>query len=361
MEGKNGVTNNMNALVFLGPEKMVLEEVSIPSCPPEGILLKVKACGLCGSDLRTYHSGHTNVRPPWILGHEIAGVVAEVGKEIQGYKIGDRLAVAPPVYCGRCIFCRQDEYDLCLNIKEIAQHWPGGFAEYMIIPPEALFLGNVNPIPANISYCEATISEPLSSCIKAQEIGRVEVGESVVIIGAGPIGCFHAEIAHTRGASKVMIMDILEERLELAKRFNPEVLINSAGPGYIPRVLKETDNLGADVVIVACPSEKAQIESLEMVRKGGRVIFFGGLPHGKSQVLLDTNLIHYKNLRIHGSSTFTPRHHKLAIEMIAEGKIKANKYITDVFSLQEYQKAIKVLELGKALKVVLMPDSEVKI
>jgi L-iditol 2-dehydrogenase len=329
----------MDALVFLGPEKMVLEEVSIPSCPPEGILLKVKACGLCGSDLRTYHSGHANVRPPWILGHEIAGVVAEVGKEIQGYKIGDRLAVAPPVYCGRCIFCRQGEYDLCLNMKEIAQHWPGGFAEYMII----------------------TISEPLSSCIKAQEIGRVEVGESVVIIGAGPIGCFHTEIAHTRGVSKVMIMDILEERLELAKRFNPEVVIDSTGPGYISKVLKETDNLGADVVIVACPSKKAQIESLEMVRKGGRVIFFGGLPHGKSQVFLDTNLIHYKNLRIYGSNTFTPRHHKLAIEMIAEGKIKANEYITDVFSLQEYQKAIKVLELGKALKVVLMPDSEVKI
>jgi L-iditol 2-dehydrogenase len=351
----------MNALVFLGPEKMVSEEVSTPSCPPEGILLKVKACGLCGSDLRTYHSGHANVRPPWILGHEIAGVVAEVGKEIQGYKIGDRLAVAPPVYCGRCVFCRQDDYDLCLNMKEIAQHWPGGFAEYMIIPQEALFLGNVNPIPANISYCEATISEPLSSCIKAQEIGRVEVGESVVIIGAGPIGCFHTEIAHTRGVSKVMIMDILEERLELAKRFNPEVVIDSTGPGYISKVLKETDNLGADVVIVACPSKKAQIESLEMVRKGGRVIFFGGLPHGKSQVFLDTNLIHYKNLRIYGSSTFTPRHHKLAIEMIAEGKIKANEYITDVFSLQEYQKAIKVLELGKALKVVLMPDSEVKI
>ncbi len=361
MEGDNELTNNMNALVFLAPEKMVFEEVPTPSCPPNGILLKVKACGLCGSDLRTYHCGHANVRPPWILGHEIAGLVAEVGKEIQGYEIGDRLAVAPPVYCGRCVFCRRKEYDLCLNMKEIAQHWRGGFAEYMVIPQEALFLGSVNPIPENISYCEATISEPLSSCMKAQEIGRVEVGESVVIIGAGPVGCFHTEIAHARGASKVIIMDILEGRLELAKRFNPEVVINNAGAGYIPKVLKETDNLGADVVIVACPSDKAQMESLEMVGKGGRVIFFGGLPHGKSQVFLDTNLIHYKNLRIHGSSIFAPRHHKLAIKMIAEGKIKANEYITDVYSLQEYQEAIKVLESGKALKVVLMPDSGVKI
>lgn len=345
----------MNALIFEGPRNMALKEVPIPSCPSDGILLKVEACGLCGSDLRTYHSGHKNVTPPWILGHEIAGVVEKVGTKVQGHKKGDRLAVAPPVYCGKCHFCLRGEYDLCLNIKEIAQHWPGGFAEYMIIPRESLFLGNINFIPQNVSFYQTAISEPLSSCIKAQQMTQVQLGDTVVIIGAGPIGCFHAEIAHERGASRVILMDIMQERLNLAKRFQPEVLINNSRPGYVSRVIRETDDLGADVVIVACPSDKAQAESLEMTRKGGKIVFFGGLPHGKSQVSLDTNLIHYKNLRVYGSSRFAPEHNKLALKMIAEGKIKADEYVTHILPLKDYQKAIQLLEEGKALKIVLTP------
>jgi len=346
----------MKALVFQGPGNIVFKEVPTPSCPADGILLKVKACGLCGSDLRTYHSGHRNVVPPWILGHEITGVVQEVGKEVQGYKVGDNLAVAPAVYCGKCHFCLRGEYDLCLNIKEIAQYWPGGFAQYMIIPREALSLGNINFIPENISFYQAAISEPLSSCIKAQQIARVEMGDTVVIIGAGPIGCFHTEIAHSRGASKVILMDIMQERLNLAERFHPEVLINNSQSGYISKVIEETDKLGADVVIVACPSGKAQAESLQIVRKGGRVIFFGGLPHDKSEVFLDTNLIHYKNLRVYGCNTFAPKHNKLALKMIAEGKIKADQYITHILPLNDHQKAIQLLEEGKAIKVVFAPN-----
>lgn len=343
----------MKALVFQEPKNILLKEVPDPSCPTDGILLKVRGCGLCGSDLRTYHSGHKNVIPPWILGHEIAGVVEEIGREVKGYKKGDRLAVAPPVYCGKCYFCLRGEYDLCLNIKEIAQHWPGGFAEYMVIPREALLLGNVNFIPRNVSFYQAAISEPLSSCIKAQQMAQVEIGDTVVIIGAGPIGCFHTELAYNRGASKVILMDIMPERLNLAERFQPEVLINNNQSGYISRVFKETNNLGANVVIVACPSGKAQTESTKMVRKGGRIIFFGGLPHNKSQIFLDTNLIHYKNLQVYGSSRFAPEHNKLALKMIAEGKIKADQYITHILPLENYQKAIQLLEDGKALKVVL--------
>ncbi|NQS90376.1 alcohol dehydrogenase catalytic domain-containing protein [Patescibacteria group bacterium] len=343
----------MKALVFQEPKNILLKEVPVPFCPTDGILLKVKGCGLCGSDLRTYHSGHKNVIPPWILGHEIAGVVEEIGREVKGYKKGDRLAVAPPVYCGKCYFCLRGEYDLCLNIKEIAQHWPGGFAEYMVIPKEALLLGNVNFIPKNVSFYQAAISEPLSSCIKAQQMAQVEIGDTVVMIGAGPIGCFHTELAHDRGASRVILMDIMQERLNLAERFQPEVLINNSQSGYISRVFKETNNLGANVVIVACPSGKAQTESIKMVRKGGRIIFFGGLPHNKSQVFLDTNLIHYKNLQVYGSSRFAPEHNKLALKMIAEGKIKADQYITHILPLENYQKAIQLLEDGKTLKVVL--------
>ena len=346
----------MKALVFKGVENLVLEEVETPACPEGGLLLKVKACGFCGSDLRTYHFGHKNVTPPWIIGHEVAGEVVEVGKKVKDFRVGDRLAVAPPVYCGKCYFCQRGLYYLCENIRELAQHWPGGFAEFMAIPPEALNCGNVNHIPEGMSFEEAAISEPASSCVNAQEIAKVSIGETVTIIGAGPIGCFHVEIAKARGALKVILMDILESRLKLAERFSPDFLINnSREENYIEKVMEITDGLGSDVVIVACPSAKAQQDSLKIARKGGKVVFFGGLPPGKSIASLDSNLIHYKALCVQGSTTFSPKHNRLALRLIHTGKIRAKKYITHVFSLEEYKKAIEVLEKGEALKVVLKP------
>ncbi len=345
----------MKALVYKGIKNLVLEEVETPSCPPDGILLRVKACGFCGSDLRTYHSGHQHVNPPWIIGHEVAGVVEEIGEKVDGYKVGDRLAVAPPVYCGKCYFCERGIFYLCENIKEIAQHWPGGFAEFMVIPPEALKLGNVNHIPDGISFEEAAIAEPASSCVNAQENAQITIGETVTIIGAGPIGCFHLQIARTRGALQVIMMDILDKRLELVKRFSPDVLINNKKEDYVKKIMKATDNLGSDVVIVACPSAQAQMDSLKLVRKGGRVIFFGGLSHGKSIVPLDTNLIHYKGLHVFGATTFSPAHNKMALKLISQGKIEAKKYITHVFPLEDFKEAIKVLEEGEALKVILKP------
>jgi len=345
----------MRALVYQGIKNLVLEEVETPSCPSDGILLRVKACGFCGSDLRTYYSGHRKVKPPWIIGHEVAGVVEEVGERVEGYRVGDRLSVPPPVYCGQCYFCRQGLYYLCENIRELAQHWPGGFAEFMVIPPEALKCGNVNSIPKGMSFEEAAISEPPSSCINAQEIAQITLGETVTIVGAGPIGCFHLEIARTRGALQIIIMDILKNRLELVRRFSPDLIINNSKEGYLQKVMQVTDDRGSDVVIVACPSAKAQMDSLLIARKGGRVIFFGGLPPGESLVSLDTNLIHYKALSVMGSTTFSPRHNRMALRLIAQGKIKARKYITHTFPLKDFKEAIRVIEKGEALKVVLKP------
>jgi len=345
----------MKALVYKGIKELVLEEVETPSCPSDSILLRVKACGFCGSDLRTYYFGHRNVTPPWIIGHEVAGEIVEVGENIDSYRVGDRLAVAPPVYCGKCYFCGKGLYYLCENIKEIAQHWPGGFAEFMVIPPEALKYGNVNFIPEGMSFEEAAISEPPSSCINAQENAQIKMGDTVTIMGAGPIGCFHLQIARARGALKIIVMDILKKRLELVKRFSPDLIIDNSREGYIKKVMQVTDNLGSDVVIVACPSAKAQMDSLKIVRKGGRVIFFGGLPHGKSLASLDTNLIHYKALFVLGSTTFSPQHNKMALRLISKGKIEAKKYITHTFPLEDFKEAIQVIEKGEALKVILKP------
>jgi len=343
----------LKALVYHAIQDFRIEEIEKPACPPKGLLLKVKACGLCGGDVRTYFGGHKSVTPPWIIGHEIAGIVGEVGPKIRNYRIGDRLAVAPVVYCGKCHFCLEGKYYLCQNVKEIAQHWPGGFAEFMAIPEDALKLGNVNVIPQGLSFEEAAISEPPSSCLNAQDRAQVGMGDSVVIIGAGPVGCFHCEIARIRGALKIVMVDLLNERLKLAKRFSPDLLLESSDSGYLKKLNDETEGLGADVVIVACSSTKAQQDALEIARNGGRVIFFGGLPPGKSSSSLDANLLHYKNLQIFGAYSFSPEHHRLSLKLISKRRIDAQKYITQVIPLENITESIKAVKEGIVLKVVI--------
>jgi len=343
----------LKALVYHAIKDFRIEEIEKPVCPPGGLLLKVKTCGLCGTDVRTYFGGHKSVTPPWIIGHEIAGVVEEVGSQAKGFHKEDRLAVAPVIYCGKCPFCLQGKYYLCQNIKEIAQHWPGGFAEFMAVPEEALKLGNVNLIPEGLSFEEAAISEPPSSCLNAQDRAQVGIGDSVVIIGAGPVGCFHCEIARLRGALKVILMDVLPHRLKLAERFAPDVVINSSQQGYLDEVIQETGEPGADVVIVACSSIKAQQDSLKIAQNGGRVIFFGGLPPGESSSSLDVNLLHYKNLQVFGAYSFSPEHHRLSLKLISKGKIDAKKYISQVIPLENIIEGIKAVKEGVALKVMV--------
>ncbi|HOQ67214.1 MAG TPA: alcohol dehydrogenase catalytic domain-containing protein [Candidatus Atribacteria bacterium] len=346
----------MKALVFIEPGHMEIREVPKPECPAGGLLVQVKACGFCGSDLRTYRSGHSRVTPPWIIGHEISGIVEEVGKGVNDFKEGDKVAIAPPVYCGKCWYCKRGIYHLCFNQREIAQHWPGGFAEYVAIPPEALAFGNVHLIPNGLSFEEAAISEPASSCINAQEIAQTSLEDQVVIIGAGPIGCFHVQIARARGAEKILLTDLLENRLELARRFSPDLLIQGGSEsGYIEKIIEETQGLGPSVVVVAAPSGEAQREAIQMAAKGGRVIFFGGLPKDKSEVLLDSNLIHYRGLHVIGTTTFSPKHHEIALSMMSSHKIHARDYITHLLPLEKFQEGIDALLAGKALKVVFQP------
>ena len=256
----------MKALVFLGPGQIELQDVPEPSCSERGMVIRVEACGICGSDLRTYRSGHPRVNPPWIIGHEVAGVVVEVGKGVKDFQVGDQVAVAPPVYCGKCWYCKRGMHYLCINQRELAQAWPGGFAEYMAIPEEALILGSIHRIPEGLSFEEAAISEPASSCVNAHEVAETSLEDTVAIIGAGPIGCFHVEIARARGARKVILMDVLKTRLGIAQRFAPDHLIqNSLGSlEHIEQVRKLTDGLGASVVFKHLAETIREFEEVEV-------------------------------------------------------------------------------------------------
>ena len=346
----------MKAAVVEDLGKMVVKDVSDPVLSDDSILVKVKACAICGSDLRIFKKGDKRAKFPRIIGHEIAGEIEKTGKNMKEFKVKDRVTVAPGHSCGKCEMCKKGFGNVCLNqIPSIGYASNGGFAGYMVPPSTVVEFGFVNIIPENLSFEEATISELLACCINSQEIANVGKNDTVVIIGAGPAGCMHTELAKTRGASKVILSQRSETRLKMAKMFNSDVLIDSKKEDIVDRVLKETDGIGADVVIVACPSKEMQEISLKIVKPRGRINFFGGLPHSDSLITIDANIVHYKEIYITGASSSLGRQNKEALELIASGKINAKKFITHTLPLDEIVKGFKLMEEHETIKVVIKP------
>lgn len=346
----------MKAVVIEAPGRYSLMDIPKPECPDGGMLVKVLACGLCGSDLRTLRYGHHRVKLPFVIGHEVCGKVVKTGAGYSGiWKNDDILAVSPVVYCGRCLFCQNEQYELCIDYKELAQTWPGGFAEYMAIPAEAVTCGSIRKVPDGMDPVHATIAEPLSSCVNAQEKGNIKEGNSVVIMGAGPVGTLHLELARTKGAKLIIASDIDDNRLELIKKYSPDVLVNSFKDNLVDEVKKITGNYGADVVITANPSPESPVIAVQITKKGGRILIFGGLPKDKSCPGVDMNIVHYNALHLIGTTIFAPRHNQEALQLIASGLINADKFITHVLPLEGFVKGARLALDGKARKVVFVP------
>lgn len=345
----------MKAAIFKGPEKLIIEQINKPICDPDGIIVRIEACGICGSDIRNYHTGLKVDVPEQILGHEIAGVVEEAGKNVTKFKVGQRVAIAPDVSCGECYYCQRGWVNLCANHQMIGTHWPGGFAQYLHLPGIILKRGMVHPIPEGVSFEEAIISEPASSVLAAQERSHITLGDTVVIIGDGPIGCLHVEIARARGASQVILVGLGQKRLAMARQFGPTHIIDAAEQNPVEVVLGITGGLGADVVILANPVAQTHEQGIEMARKRGQIILFGGLSRTNPWSTVNANLIHYHELSLTGAFSYTPFHHQQALKFIAEGKIQAKKYITRVVPLEQIHEGIALMEKREVLKVVVKP------
>jgi len=346
----------MKAAVLEDIGKIVVKEVEKPVCPDDSIVMRVGACAICGSDLRMFRKGDKRLTLPQILGHEMAGEIVEVGSEIKDFKVGDRVTSAPGPSCGECLYCKEGLQTQCINMINIGYNWPGGFAEYHV-PPAVSLKGNfINKIPDNLSFEEASLAEPLACCINGQELSNVHQGDTVAVIGAGPAGCMHVELARLKGAKRIFLIQKSQQRLKLAKeRFHADVFIDSEKEDFIRRVLKETDGYGVDVVIVACPSGKAQEQSLKIIKGRGRINFFGGLPADNSIIAVDSNIIHYKECFVHGSQSSTGLQNKRALELFSQGKIQARDFITHTFALSEIDEAMKMGESRQGLKIVVRP------
>ena len=325
----------------------------VPKPEPGGLVVKVEACAVCGTDVKCYHHGHRNIVMPRVTGHEMAGVVSEIGEGVQGYATGDRVAVAPAVPCGECVYCRRGAQGMCDNLTAIGYHYDGGFAEYLAAPPVAVRNGCVNHIPEGVSFEAAALAEPLACCINAQELSHMGLGHTVVVVGAGPIGCLNVQLANCCGAAKTILIDISPARLEMAHIVGADVYINSAEEDAISRVMDETYGLGANIVITACSVGAAQELSLKLVAKRGVVNFFGGLPKDRPTIDFDSNILHYREFYVVGNHGSAPRHNVTALGLIGSGKVETQALITNRLSIQETLDGIGITERAEGLKAII--------
>jgi len=277
------MNKSMRAVVYQRPEVIELRQVPIPHPGPGEILVKVRAATTCGTDLKTYRRGHPKFPPPFVFGHEFGGDVAALGEGVQEFQIGDRVTANVFAPCGACFFCQRNQGNLCENLI----YNFGAFAEYNLIPApivkNATFL-----IPDQISYAQAALVEPLSTVVRAQHLIGIQPGETVAIIGAsGAIGLMHLQMAKKAGASQVIAIGHGRERLAMAEQLGADTVIDSRALDALQEVKARTNGYGADVVI-ECAGQKSTWEmAVEMVRRGGRVLWFGGLPGGTQVTLGD--------------------------------------------------------------------------
>lgn len=344
----------MKAAVFKDIENIVLEEMPIPECPEGGMLIKVYACGICGGDVRNYHNGLKGGVTNQIMGHEIAGQVIEVSDTVTHFKVGDRVALAPDISCGNCWYCKHGLVNLCVAHKMLGTHYPGGYAQYLALPPEVMQHGFVEPIPEGMSYDHAAFAETASAVIACQKYNNISLGDTVVIIGDGPVGCLHIEVARARGAKKIILIGM--DKLDLAAQFKPDLLLSNKNPeDVIAKVLEATDGIGADFVISAVPSVRPQQQALEMVRKRGRVIIYGGTPKTAETTTLNSNLIHYNEITITGAFSYPAVGLADALSAIHTNKINADMYLNAKVSLEDVVKGMDMVAKGEALKVLIDP------
>ncbi len=344
----------MKAVVFEDIETMVLKEVPTPQCDDEGLLIEVKACAICGTDIKIYHNGHRHIVPPRITGHEVSGEIVEVGKNVPEFKVGDRVAVAPAVPCGNCHYCEKGIFGMCDNLAPIGYRFDGGFAEYMAVPPVAVRTGCVNRVPENVTYPEAAIAEPLACAINGQNLSGVSEGDVVLVIGAGPLGCMHARLAKAKGAAKTILTDISPRRLEMARTAGADVYVNSAEQSLKSVVMAETEDRGADIVVTACSSGEAQEQAMELVAKRGNINFFGGLPKGRSTITIDSNLLHYREFSITGTHGSAPADNRTALDMISRGEVEVKDLISETIPLERVVEGIGMAESGRYMKIVVV-------
>jgi len=344
----------MKAAVYYGPRDVRVETVPKPAAGPGEVVLRVLRCSVCGTDKRIFTHGQKNVVPPTITGHEIVGTVSEVGSGVgAGIAIGQRVVVATVVGCGKCVYCRRKQYNLCDSFTALGYDYAGGFAEYVKIPAAAVAQGNIIPIPANMAVERAALVEPLSCCLNGEEYVNAQPGDRALVFGSGPIGLMHAAILKSRGCSAVIVTDISDERLAYVREFGLGQTVNTSGASSVEKILEAAGGEKFDVALTANSVKSTQSDALKLVRKKGRVCFFAGIPKDDPVVGIDTNAIHYNEISLYGCFASNLQHYHQALAMVSRDDLPWDRFITHRFPLADMVKAFAVIEAGQGIKTII--------
>ena len=340
----------MQAVAYLEPGRIEIKDMPVPHPARGELLVRVRAATTCGTDVKTYLRGHPKFPPPFIFGHEFGGDIIELGEGVNNFQIGDRVTANVNAECGQCFYCQKGQGNICENLE----YNFGSFAEYHIIPQSIVRL-NTFKIPEEISYPEAAVVEPLVCVVHGFRKLQVTKGDRVVILGAGgAIGLLFQQLAQLSGAEKVIAIGHSDFRLDLARELGAGVVHNSSKGDPYELVMEHTSGYGADKVIECAGRVETWETGVQVARRGGQVLWFGGLPKD-SHVHMDPTRIHYGEIDLLNTHGGSARDAREAFELICSKKINTRILLTAELPLKETETALQRMIDGQAVKMVIKP------
>ena len=339
----------MKAALVDSQGQLRLANVERPQIGRRDLLVKMKVCGICGTDLEKLHG--VRVTPP-ILGHEVAGTIEQVGEGVENYSSGDRVVVHHHVSCQTCYYCLRGDQTLCQEFPK-SNLDPCGFAEYFQVPETNVAKGAVFKLPDSMSYEEAALAEPTGCCIRGLDRLGIQQEDSVLIIGAGPAGLTYIQLLRAFGARLIIAMDIIESRVKWAKQFGADEALNATERDLRRQVLDTTEDRGVDNVIVASGSVKAIQSAFSLVRKGGRILLFG-IPAQGTMFEFDASSLFIREIKLIPSYSTTENEIGRALEMMERKMVRLTGMITHRFSLSDIVNAFRAADDAQSsLKVMI--------
>jgi L-iditol 2-dehydrogenase len=346
-------TQRMSAAVLYGKEQLRIERVDVPTLGRGDVLVRVRAALTCGTDVKVFRRGYhaKMIRPPALFGHELAGDVAAVGSDVTAFHVGQRVVAANSAPCGACFYCERGQENLCQDLL----FNNGAYAEFIRIP-ERIVAKNMHEIPAHASYQDAALVEPLACVMRGLEESGVKPGDTVAVIGLGPIGMMFVRLAKAVYSARVIAIGRRRSQLDRAAGMGAdEVVLNEEGADVVTPVHKLTGGRGADIVIEAVGLPEVWQLAVKLLRRGGVVNFFGGCPEG-TEVPVDAGLLHYSELTLKASFHHTPALIRQALDIISRGRVTARDFVNRVEPLSNLLEVMQhLMSHNGHLKTAIIP------
>lgn len=345
----------MKALVLKSPNEFGTEQVPDPELGEGEILLRVKSCAICGTDIRILEGKKTRgVRYPSIIGHEIAGVIEDTQGFVGNLTKGTRVCIAPVIPCHSCRYCLEGRENACQNRVAIGYEFDGGFAEFLRVPAEAVKSGHVAVLPESMSFEEGSLIEPLSCCLNGIRKSNVGLADTCLIVGAGPIGLMHIQLARAAGAAQIIVSEPNPVRRNTALHFGADRVVDPTKEDLSAIVKEATDGLGVDSLILAIGVPAVVNSLLKLIRKGGSLNLFAGFPDTGS-CTIEANVIHYNEITVTGTSASTRLDYLQARDLVARGKVNVKDLVSHRYNLENFREAYEIAKAGKGIKIIIVP------